>query len=277
MSRKKFSFSLLADHVYLSLLSALALFPLLWVLLCSVKSKQELMDRPTALLPHYISWDSYRHILGQMGFVTNILNSLWVALAATAATIFISALGAYGIVRFCPRLGKKLTRLMIMSYMFPSILLAVPYSTMMMRAGLTNTRLGLVIVYLSFSVPYAIWLLVGFFGTVPLEIEEAARVDGAARLQVFLQVALPITMPGIVATAIYTFINAWNEFLFALILINSTGKMTVSVALNAIQGAEYLDWGDVMAASTLVVMPSVVFFMFIQKRIAGGLAQGAVK
>ena len=138
MSRKKFSFSLLADHVYLSLLSALALFPLLWVLLCSVKSKQELMDRPTALLPHYISWDSYRHILGQMGFVTNILNSLWVALAATAATIFISALGAYGIVRFCPRLGKKLTRLMIMSYMFPSILLAVPYSTMMMRAGLTN-------------------------------------------------------------------------------------------------------------------------------------------
>ena len=265
MSRKKFSFSLLADHVYLSLLSALALFPLLWVLLCSVKSKQELMDRPTALLPHYISWDSY------------ILNSLWVALAATAATIFISALGAYGIVRFCPRLGKKLTRLMIMSYMFPSILLAVPYSTMMMRAGLTNTRLGLVIVYLSFSVPYAIWLLVGFFGTVPLEIEEAARVDGAARLQVFLQVALPITMPGIVATAIYTFINAWNEFLFALILINSTGKMTVSVALNAIQGAEYLDWGDVMAASTLVVMPSVVFFMFIQKRIAGGLAQGAVK
>jgi len=127
MSRKKFSFSLLADHVYLSLLSALALFPLLWVLLCSVKSKQELMDRPTALLPHYISWDSYRHILGQMGFVTNILNSLWVALAATAATIFISALGAYGIVRFCPRLGKKLTRLMIMSYMFPSILLAVPY------------------------------------------------------------------------------------------------------------------------------------------------------
>ena len=140
-----------------------------------------------------------------------------------------------------------------------------------------NNRAALVVVYLSFSVPYAVWLLVGFFQTVPLEIEESARVDGANKLQVFFRVVLPIVAPGIVAVAIYTFINAWNEFLYSLIMINSTSKMTVSVALKSLTGQEVLDWGVMMAASALVVVPSVVFFMLIQKRIAGGLAQGAIK
>ena len=147
----------------------------------------------------------------------------------------------------------------------------------MAKLGLTNTRAGLVIVYLSFSVPYAVWMLVGFFKTVPLGIEEAARVDGANKVQVFVQIVLPLVMPGIVATAIYTFINAWNEFLYSLILINSTNLMTVSVALKSLQGAEILDWADMMAASTLVVIPSVIFFMFIQNKIAGGMTEGSVK
>lgn len=145
------------------------------------------------------------------------------------------------------------------------------------KVALTNSSIGLIIVYLSFSVPYAIWLLVGFFQTVPLEIEEAARVDGASKIGVFFQVVLPIVSPGLVAVAVYTFINAWNEFLYALILINSRSKMTVSVALKTLEGQEVLDWGVMMAASTLVVIPSVIFFMLIQKRIAGGMAQGAIK
>lgn len=142
---------------------------------------------------------------------------------------------------------------------------------------MVNTRVGLVIVYLSFSVPYAVWMLVGFFRTVPIGIEEAARVDGANKFQTFVRVVLPLVIPGIVSTAIYTFINAWNEFLYSLILINSTNKMTVSVALKSLQGAEILNWGDMMAASALVVVPSVVFFMLIQNYIAGGMTDGAVK
>lgn len=145
------------------------------------------------------------------------------------------------------------------------------------KLGLINNRLGLIIVYLSFSVPYAVWLLVGFFETVPIEIEEAAQVDGAGKFQVFGQVVLPIVAPGIVAVAIYTFINAWNEFLYALIMTNSSEKMTVAMALKSLEGQEVLDWGVMMAASAVVVIPSVVFFMLIQKRIAGGLASGAVK
>ena len=147
----------------------------------------------------------------------------------------------------------------------------------MAKTGLVNTRIGLVIVYLSFSIPYAVWLLVGFFKTVPIGIEEAAKIDGANKLQVYMQIVIPLVAPGVVATAIYTFINAWNEFLYALILINDTSKMTVAVALRSLNGSEILDWGDMMAASALVVIPSIIFFCLIQNKITGGLSEGAVK
>ncbi|MDE3964559.1 carbohydrate ABC transporter permease [Glaesserella parasuis] len=188
-----------------------------------------------------------------------------------------SAMAAYGIVRFFPKLGSIMSRLLVTTYIFPPILLAIPYSIAMAKAGLTNTTSGLIIVYLSFSVPYAVWLLVGFSQTVPIEIEEAAKIDGAGKFTIFFKVVLPLVAPGIVATAIYTFINAWNEFLYALILVNDTSKMTVAVALRSLNGAEILDWGDMMAASVIVVIPSVLFFCFIQNKIAGGLSEGSVK
>ena len=217
-------------HIYLIVLSLIAVFPLVWVLLCSVKSSGELTSNPTRFFPKHF-----------------------------------------------PKLGSIMSKVLVATYMFPPILLAIPYSMVMAKLGLVNTRIGLIIVYLSFSVPYAVWMLVGFFKTVPLGIEEAAKVDGANKFQTFIQIVLPLVMPGIVATAIYTFINAWNEFLYSLILINSTDKMTVSVALKSLQGAEILNWGDMMAASALVVVPSVIFFMFIQNKIAGGMTEGAVK
>src|SRR5699024_5206251 len=140
-----------------------------------------------------------------------------------------------------------------------------------------NTRVGLTIAYLSFSIPFAVWMLLSFFRTVPLEIEESASVDGANRVRVFIQIVLPVVAPGIAATAIYTFINAWNEFLFALIFINSTEKMTVSVALDALTGTEVLDWGVMMAASSVVILPTVIFFILIQNKISGGLSEGSIK
>ncbi len=265
------------SYLYLSVLSVMAVFPLLWIVLCSVKKQGELLSNPTKLIPSAVTLDNFKNVLINLGFLNNIGNSIIIAFSSTLITITISALGAYGIVRFYPRFGKLMTRVLITTYMFPPILLAVPYSIIMGKAGLMNTRIGLVIVYLSFSVPYAIWLLVGFFQTVPLEIEEEARVDGANKIQVFVNVALPIVAPGLVAVAIYTFINAWNELLYALIMTNSTSKMTVSIALKSLEGQEILDWGTMMAASVLVVVPSIIFFMLIQKKIAGGLSQGSIK
>jgi multiple sugar transport system permease protein len=280
MRRKRLKSSLFADTVsysYLTVLAVFAAFPLLWILLSSVKGKGELTGNPTSLLPRTITLDNFRIVMGQLRFGNNMINSVIVAGSTTLIGITVAALGAYGIVRFFPRFGKVLTRILITTYMFPPILLAVPYSILVGKFGLVNSRIGLIITYLSFSVPYAVWLLVGFFKTVPLEIEEAAHVDGANKLQVFIRVVMPIVTPGVIAVAIYTFINAWNEFLYSLILMNSTNKMTVAVVLKSLEGQEIMDWGVMMAASAMVVIPSVIFFMFIQKRIAGGLAEGSIK
>ncbi len=264
-------------HAFLIILVVIAVFPLLWILLSSVKARGELTGSPTSILPKNFTLEYYEHVINTLGFGTNMANSVIISLATTLIAITLSALAAYGIVRFLPKFGRAMTKVLIMSYMFPPILLAIPYSIIMGNIGLANNRIGLIIVYLTFSIPYAVWLLVGFFQTVPIGIEEAAKVDGANKLTVFGKIVLPLVAPGIVATAIYTFINAWNEFLYALILINSSGKMTVSVALRSLQGAEILDWGDMMAASALVVIPSIIFFMFIQKHIVGRLSEGSVK
>lgn len=265
------------SYLYLTLLAAIASFPLLWIVLSSVKAKGELTGNPTAFWPQQFSLENFGIVLGQLKFTVNIANSVLVAGSTTLIAIVISSLGAYGVIRFFPRIGKVITRVLITTYMFPPILLAVPYAIIMGKIGLMNSRAGLVLVYLSLTVPYAMWLLVGFFKTVPLEIEEAAMIDGANKMQTFVRVVLPIVAPGIVAVAIYTFINVWNEFLYSLILINSNAKMTVAVGLKSLGGQEVLDWGVMMAASTIVVIPSVVFFMLIQKKIAGGLAQGSIK
>ncbi len=264
-------------HIYLIILSIIAVFPFIWILLCSVKTNIELTSYPTNLLPKNFTLDNFIHVIKDLEFSKNIVNSVIIALFTTTIAIIISSMAAYGIVRFFPKLGKIMSKALITTYLFPPILLAIPYSLVMAKFGLVNTRIGLVIVYLSFSVPYAVWMLVGFFKTVPIEIEEAARVDGANKFQVFISIVLPLVAPGIVATAIYTFINAWNEFLYALILINSAEMMTVSVKFRSLQGAEILNWGDMMAASTLVVVPSVIFFILIQKNIAKGLTEGSIK
>jgi len=274
--RKKY-FASLISHIYLLLLCFFAVFPLLWIIISSIKGKGELTGNPTAFLPKVVTLEYYRHVIFDLGFIVNIRNSVIISLATTGIAITISSLAAYGIVRFFPKIGTVLSKVLVTTYIFPPILLAIPYSIVMAKLGLTNTRIGLVLVYLSFSIPYAVWLLVGFFKTVPIGIEEAAKIDGANKIQVFMQVVIPLVAPGIVATAIYTFINVWNEFLYSLILINDTSKMTVAVALRSLNGSEILDWGDMMAASTLVVVPSILFFCLIQNKIAGGLSEGAVK
>lgn len=264
-------------HVYLLILTCIAVFPLLWILISSIKGKGELTGNPTAFLPKTVTLDYFKHVINDLNFIVNIRNSIIISLATTAIAITIASMAAYGIVRFFPKFGSFMSKILVTTYIFPPILLAIPYSIVMAKLGLTNTRIGLIIVYLSFSIPYAVWLLVGFFKSVPIGIEEAARIDGANKLVVFGRVVLPLVAPGIVATAIYTFINAWNEFLYSLILMNDTEKMTVAVALRSFDGAEILDWGDMMAASALVVIPSIIFFCLIQNKIAGGLSEGSVK
>lgn len=274
---KNRSFGDIASHIFLIVLSVTAVFPLIWLLTSSFKSSSEILNNPTTIMPKAWTLDNFRTVLFTLKFTVNIRNSLIIAGSTTVIAVFISALAAYGIVRFFPKFGNIMTRFLVTTYMFPSIMLVIPYAVVMQKTGLTNTRIGLILVYLSFSVPYSVWMLVGFFKTVPIGIEEAARIDGANKLQVFVRVVLPLVAPGIVATAIYVFINAWNEFLYSLILMSSSDKTTISVAVHTLEGADILNWGALMAASALVVVPSIVFFGFIQNKMTGGLSEGAVK
>lgn len=236
-----------------------------------------MLGNPTSFWPKEWTLENFKTVLVTLNFTVNIKNSLIVALSTTLICTVIAALAAYGIIRFFPKLGNIMTKMLITSYMFPAIMLVIPYAVVMGKIGLTNTRGGLVLVYLSFSVPYAVWMLIGFFKTVPVEIEEAARIDGANRIQVFARVVVPLVRPGIVSTAIYTFINAWNEFLYAMLLVSSSSKSALSVAVKTLSAADIVDWGALMAASALVVLPSIVFFCLIQNKLAGGLSDGAVK
>lgn len=274
--RKKTGVMLLS-HLFLIVLCAAAAFPLLWLLTSAFKSGQEMLSRPTAIFPKRWTLENFQTVLFTLKFAGNVKNSVIIALSTTVIAITVSALAAYGIVRFFPRFGSVMTKVLVTTYMFPAIMLVIPYAVILSKTPLTNTRAGLILVYLSFSVPYAVWLLVGFFKTVPLGIEEAARIDGANRWQVFCRVVLPLVAPGVVATAIYTFINAWNEFLYAMILTSSSDRTTISVAIKSLEGADILDWGALMAACALVVIPSILFFCMIQNRISGGLSDGAVK
>ena len=265
------------SYVYLSILAVLCVFPLLWLLVSAFKNSGEMLANPTSFWPREWTLENFKTVLFTLKFTVNIKNSVIVALSTTVIATFISCLAAYGIIRFFPKLGNIMTRILITTYMFPSIMLVIPYAVVMKTLGLTNSRVGLVLVYMSFSVPYAVWMLVGFFKTVPIGIEEAAYIDGANRFQVFTRIVLPLVRPGIVSTAIYTFINAWNEFLYALLLISSSEKQALSVAVKTLEGADILNWGSMMAAAAIVVLPSIFFFCFIQNKLAGGLSDGAVK
>ncbi|MDS2246029.1 carbohydrate ABC transporter permease, partial [Streptococcus pneumoniae] len=216
MKKKSSIYLDILSHVLLVGATIVAIFPLVWIIISSVKGKGELTQYPTRFWPEQFTLDYFTHVINDLHFIDNIRNSLIIALATTLIAIIISAMAAYGIVRFFPKLGAIMSRLLVITYIFPPILLAIPYSIAIAKVGLTNSLFGLMMVYLSFSVPYAVWLLVGFFQTVPIGIEEAARIDGANKFVTFYKVVLPIVAPGIVATAIYTFINPNHSYLSQL-------------------------------------------------------------
>ena len=267
----------IVSNVYLILLSIVAVFPLLWLLVSAFKSSSEMLNNPTKIWPIQWTLANFKTVLFTLKFTINIRNSLIIAGSTTVVAIIISSLAAYGVVRFFPKLGNVMTKILVTTYMFPSIMLVIPYAMVMAKLNLTNTRIGLMLVYLSFSVPYAVWMLVGFFKTVPIGIEEAARIDGANKLQVFVRIVLPLVSPGIVATAIYVFINAWNEYTVALTLISTDVFKPLTVGITIFNGYNMVEWQYLFASSLFATVPVIILFVLIEKHLVGGLTSGGVK
>ena len=254
----------------------LLLFPLYWMLSASVTSEARLFEAPT-IIPEAVSLEHYRALFDARDFLVPIRNSLVVSGMTTALVIPIAALCAYALARLPFRGKRALLALVLAVSMFPQISIVAPLYLGLRELGLLNTYPGLVLPYLTFAMPLAIWLLTGFFRHFPRELEEAAMLDGASRIRALREVVLPLATPGLASTAILTFLYCWNEFLFALSFTLGPNRYTVPVAIALFRGRYQVPWGEVLAGALVATIPVAILVLVFQRHIVSGLTAGATK
>ena len=253
-------------------------FPLVWLVSASIKSSQELAALDMSLLPKQLHWDNYAVALQKQGILRSAFNSLVVALLSMVLVVVLSIPASYALARFKGRLRAVGVGWILVSQVFPVILIIIPLFVILRNAHLVDTLVGLVLVYTTFTMPFALWMLQGFVAAIPNELEEAAAMDGAGRFQTLRRIVFPLLMPGIVATAMFAFVAAWNEFFFALVLIQSPENYTLPVALKMFVGGEgKVALGPLAAGAVLATIPSLIVFSILQRRLTGGLLTGSVK
>ncbi|MFF9117795.1 carbohydrate ABC transporter permease [Streptomyces massasporeus] len=265
---------------YVALLAYLVFlaFPFLWLLSTAFKPPRELGSLHPAWIPKAPTLANFRQAFDEQPLLQAALNSLLAALAAAVVAVLIATPMAYVVARRRTRLAKAVTGWVVVSQAFPFVLLIIPLFLVLKNLRLINSVPGLVLVYVVWALPFALWMLAGYVRAVPPELEEAAAVDGAGRVRTLVSVTAPLLAPGIVATALFAFITAWNEFFFALVLLKTPEKQTLPVVLTHFIGAEGVaDLGPLAAAAFLATLPSLVVFALIQRRITGGMLTGAVK
>ncbi|MGW2226328.1 carbohydrate ABC transporter permease [Streptomyces formicae] len=253
-------------------------FPFLWLISTAFKPARELGSLHPTWIPEDPTLDNFRQAFDEQPLLQAAGNSLIAALSASLIAVVIATPMAYVMARHRNRVSKAATGWVVISQAFPFVLIIIPLFLILKNLHLINSLLGLIMVYVVWSLPFALWMLVGYVRAVPTELEEAAAVDGAGKVRTFVSVVAPLLAPGIVATAMFAFITAWNEFFFALVLLKTPEKQTLPVILNRFIGTEGVaDLGPLAAAAFLATIPSLVIFAIIQKRITGGMLAGAVK
>jgi len=253
-------------------------FPLFWMVSTALKPQSELFAIPPTLLPERPTLEHFAQLLFRSPFPTYFANSAIVATATTLVVIAIGTLGAHSLVRFRYPGREALARLVLFTYLLPPVVLVIPLYLLMAKLGLVNSLASLVITYTSFALPFALWLLRSFMAAIPADLEAAAQMDGASRMQAFVDIILPQALPGIISTALFTFILAWNEYLFALVLISKdTSKPLPTGVITMLTSAFTVEWSLLMAASVLMSVPLVICFAFLQKHLTAGFGAGGVK
>ncbi len=263
-------------YTLLVLLAVIIVFPIYYMLIISLKIPRDIYRTPS-ILPVNATIVNYVDLFTRMNFMTNIRNSLIVAGLSTAVSVFISSLAAYSLVRLKYRFRDTIGRIILFAYLTPSALLFIPLAVIVARLNLGNTLHGLIFVYLTFATPLSTWLLMGYFRSIPADLEEAALIDGATRLGALFRVIMPLITPGLIAVSVFTFTGAWNELLLALIFITSPDKQTVPVAVSYLITGDVFRWGLIMAGSVAAAVPVMVLYYLGQRFVVQGLAAGAVK
>lgn len=265
-------------RIYLGLLSLSVLFPLFWSVFSSFKTTPEFFKDPWAL-PSHINWENYIRAWNQVDLGTNFMNSLFVTLVVVAATTLLGAMTAYA----CTRLGLKAGRMVTMYYLMgmfvPTILCVVTIFLQMRDLHLLDKTFGLILLYIALSMPFTVFVLSGFFRTLPHELEEAALIDGCGPMRTFWQIMLPLAKPGLATVCIFNFLSIWNEYVLASVIILDKEKITLPVALVALKAtSEYsADWGALFAGLVIVMIPLIIIYLTFQKHITSGVTTGAIK
>jgi ABC-type glycerol-3-phosphate transport system permease component len=275
------SYGLLSLRGQTVILAALALlvftaFPFAWMASTALKPSREIFVTPPSLWPTHVTLDNVSRLFAETRFLSYFRNSLTVSFATVGLTLLVSVPAAYSLTRFRFHGREKIAGLILFTYMFAPIMIIIPFYVAMRFLGLTNSHVGLILAYTAFCLPFNLWLLRTFFQSIPLEIEEAALIDGN-RLQAIVYVVLPLALPGVVATGIFTFILAWNDYIFARVLLSADELKTLPVGIADLYNASVVDWGIIMAAGLLVIVPVAAVFVFIQKFLIAGWGSGGVK
>jgi len=251
-------------------------FPIYWTVRSSLMPEARLFADPT-LLPRQLTLEHYRALFEVRRFWVPIRNSLVVAGATTLLAVILGSFCAYALARLRFRGKGVLLAFILAVSMFPQISIVSPLYLLLRELRLINTYPGLVLPYLTFATPLTVWLLVGFFRQLPEHLEEAARIDGAGRIRTFLEIIVPLSLPGIATTAILTFLFAWNEFIFALSFTVGPDRQTVPVAIALFRGRYQVPWGEILAGVVVATLPVALLVLFFQRRIVSGLTAGSVK
>lgn len=251
-------------------------FPLAWMVMVSVRPNLEVMKMPPDWIPKVFTLEAYAKIFTNKKFMVVFLNTMIVSVVVTALSLVLGAMAAYALARFKFVGQRAVLMFLITTQMFPLVLLCIPYFRIFITLGLYDTRTSLVIVYLTFTLPFCVLMLRSYFINIPRDIEEAAMVDGCSRIGAIFRTLIPMSYPAFIGAGLYTFLLAWNEFLFAVVLIESWENRVLTMAIYSLMAEFVTEWNTMMAFSVLASLPLVVAFVFLQKFMVQGMTAGAL-
>lgn len=255
---------------------AATVFPVYWMIVTALSDAASIRSYPPTFLPAAPTWAAFRAVLVDRPMLAWLANSLVIALAATAASMVVSVLAAYSLSRYRSRVGHAVALSVLVSKMIPTTLLVIPLYVLFRRLGLVGTLGSAAIAHCTLTIPFAVWMLKAYFDSIPFELEEAAMVDGCTPLQSLRRIVLPVSLPGLGATALYAFILSWNEFAFSrTLLIGDPASWTVTVGIASIRGEYIVSWNEIMAASAIAALPIIAVFLCLERFFVAGLTAGA--
>lgn len=267
----------LITYVLLLFVILLAVFPAIWMISTSIKSVTELYDMPPEFIPDHPTFSNYFHVMQDSKMYMALINSTVITASVVILTLFLSILAGYGLARFRFKGAGVLKVGLLFGQMVPGVVIIIPLYSLFGKLGLLDKHIAMIIADMALTIPMGVIMLASFFQTVPVELEEAGKIDGCTGISALFRVVLPIAKPGLVSVSIYTFINVWEELLFALNLSNSKTTRTLPIAISMFSGEFAVDWGSTMAAAAIVALPVLLLFLLCNRYFVQGMADGAVK